>query len=185
MKMWYKFSLGSWEDLENKSNEQLAREMNSEAPMLTDIDDANEIAQYVSVSIKNAMIGYLKSSDKKKLNISDLQNIIKHTANQSIDEVGIFHEELLPQYKNIMKNSIDKTLSFRGLVDYFRANGSPYISSMNRYVNDFWQVFRYIFLKDLLNSNLFEDQKLKYYPYYTKVMKEWSPESQDQLYESI
>lgn len=89
--MWYKFSLDSWEDLENKSNKQLAREMNSEAPMLTDIDDANEIAQYVSVSVKNAMIGYLKSSDKKKLNISDLQNIIKHTANQSIDEVGIFH----------------------------------------------------------------------------------------------
>jgi hypothetical protein len=56
---------------------------------------------------------------------------------------------------------------------------------MNRYVDEFWQVFRYIFLKDLLNSNLFEDQKLKYYPYYTRIMKEWSPANQDQLYESI
>jgi len=183
--MWYKFSLDSWEQIEKKSNEELAHQMNSEAPLLTEIDDANEIAQYVSVSIKNAMIGYLKSLDKKKLRISDLQNIIKHTANQSIDEVGIFHEELISQYKNIMKNSIDKTLSFRGLVDYFRADGSPFISSIHRYVDEFWQVFRYIFLKDLLNSNLFEDQKLKYYPYYTRVMKEWSPASQDQLYESI
>lgn len=64
--MWYKRAFDEKVDLEEKAKTKLSKEQDYEKPQfLTDIDDPNEVAQYVSVSISEAINKYFDETPKK------------------------------------------------------------------------------------------------------------------------
>lgn len=189
--MWYKKAFDESVNLEEKAKQKLLEEEDYEKPQfLTDIDDPNEVAQYVSMTISEAVNKYFDETPENKYDFKFLnQIVINHAAQRALKEVGIFMEDLYQDMVPILNESLRMTRDFRGLVDYYVENYGEekigYVRNIKQYGWDFWKVFRFIFLKNLTISGIFPPCKLKYSPHYTCwPMREWPEERKERLWEA-
>lgn len=107
------------------------------------------------------------------INIEQVKEEIKRAATKAILEVCFTRDSLYKIIEPILNKSLEETFEFRGLKIY---------QSLFFYINDFWQVFRYIFQQNLNKSDLPISKDRKYFPHTTDFMYILTPLDQDKLY---